>query len=162
MSWPMLVIGLRSRLGTRRMRRRAFVEMVMPDAYLASVDRDELCEGLKGLFGRDLADQPPIVMQQLRATRRFDASSRLSELGRVPTLVISARHDGISRPEYGQRLASAIPGASLVAFGDAGHGVTIQRAPAINRLLAEHFMSAAARASVPLEPAPLQVEAALP
>ncbi|HEY0871822.1 MAG TPA: alpha/beta fold hydrolase, partial [Vicinamibacterales bacterium] len=85
MSLPMLVIAIRSRMGTRRMRRRAFVEMVMTPEYLATVDRDELCEGLKGLFGRDLADQPRIVMQQLRAASRFDVSSRLGELSGIPT-----------------------------------------------------------------------------
>ena len=66
--WPS---AIRSRVGTRRMRRRAFVELVMPKAYLAAVDRDRLCEQLGALFGRDLADQPPIVMRQLRAMGRY-------------------------------------------------------------------------------------------
>ncbi len=148
LTWAVLVAGIRTRLGSRRMRRRAFVDLVMPPATRGAEDPGALAERLAPLFGRDLADQPPIVMQQLRATRRFDASSRLAQLRRVPTLVISARHDRISRPGYGQRLASAIPGARLVDIADAGHGVTIQRAPAINRLLAEHFMAAGASAAL--------------
>jgi len=82
MSLPMLITAIRSRIGTRRMRRHAFVELVMPPAYLASVDRDELCAGLQGLFGRDLADQPSIVMQQVRAMSRFNVSAQLSKLSR--------------------------------------------------------------------------------
>ena len=31
--------GLRTRIGTRAMRRRAFMQLVMPDAYLRSADR---------------------------------------------------------------------------------------------------------------------------
>ena len=50
MSIPMLITAIRSRIGSRKMRRYAFVELVMPPAYLAGVDRDELCAGLAGAF----------------------------------------------------------------------------------------------------------------
>jgi pimeloyl-ACP methyl ester carboxylesterase len=139
MSLPMLMIAIRSRLGTRRMRRHAFAEMVMTRDYLATIDRDELCEGLKGLFGRDLADQPAIVMPQLRAMGRFDVSSRLAELSGIPTLVLSAQHDLIARPEYGRALAAAIPGAKYVELPHAGHAVTIQCADRVNQLLLDHL-----------------------
>ena len=56
MSASLLWTAIRSRVGTRRMRRHAFVEMVMPPGYLATVDRDELWEQLAVLFGRDLSD----------------------------------------------------------------------------------------------------------
>ena len=135
----MLLTAIRSRAGTRSMRRRAFVELVMPAAYLSTLDRDTLCAELGELFGRDLADSPPIVMQQLRAMGRFDASARLASLTGLPTLVVSAAHDCIARPAYGRALAGAIPGARYVEFPDAGHAVTIQRAGPINALLAEHF-----------------------
>ena len=135
----LLGAAIRSRLGTRRMRRRAFAELVMPREYLASEDRDRLCEKLGDLFGRDLADQPAIVMQQLRAMGRFDASQKLSDLRDRPTLVISAAHDGIARPQYGRALAAAIPGARYVEVPDAGHAVTIQKAEVINQLLRNHW-----------------------
>jgi pimeloyl-ACP methyl ester carboxylesterase len=143
MSWPMLAIGIRSRVGTRRMRRHAFVEMVMTPDYLASVDRDALCEGLKGLFGRDLADQPSIVMQQLRAMRKFDVSSRLARLLGIPTLVLSAEHDLIARPAYGRALAAAIPDSRFIEFAGAGHAVTIQCADEINAILSGHLSPSA-------------------
>lgn len=144
MSLPLLLIAIRSRLGTRRMRRHAFVEMVLTRDYLAAVDRDELCEGLQGLFGRDLADQPPILMQQVRAMSKFDASRRLSALAHIPTLVSSARHDLIARPDYGRALANAIPNSRFVEIAGAGHAVTIQRADEVNALLAAHIDAASA------------------
>lgn len=142
MSLPIVITALRSRIGTRRMRRNAFVELVMPRGYLASVDRDELCAGLKGLFGRDLADHPAIVMQQVRAMSKFDVSSQLSRLAGIPTLVLSAEHDRIARPEYGRALAAAIPGASFIEIPDAGHAVTIQCAADVNALLSRHLRQA--------------------
>lgn len=143
MSLPMLMVAIRSRIGTRRMRRRAFVEMVMTRDYLATVDRDELCEGLQGLFGRDLADQPPIIMKQLRAASRFDVSGRLGDLSGLPTLVLSAHHDLIARTEYGRALAAAIPGSRYVEIPDAGHAVTIQCADRVNRVLLDHLAATA-------------------
>ena len=135
----MLLTAIRSRVGTRRMRRRAFVELVMTPAYLSTVDRDALCAELALLFGRDLADSPPIIMQQLRAMGRFDASGSLPSLRGIRTLVVSAAHDCIARPAYGRALAAAIPGARYVEFPDAGHAVTIQQPREINALLLEHF-----------------------
>ena len=144
MSAGLLITALRSRVGTRRMRRHAFVELVMTRDYLAAVDRDELCEGLKGLFGRDLADQPPIVMQQVRAMSKFDVSSKLAGLSGMPTLVVSAEHDRIARPDYGRALAAAIAGARFLEVKRAGHAVTIQCAPEINEILAAHLQAPSA------------------
>ena len=135
--------GLRTRIGTRAMRRQAFMELVMPGGYLAGVDRQALASRLATLFGHDLADQPAIVMKQLGAASRFDASGRLQDLAGVPTLVLSARHDAIARPEYGRALAARIPGARYVEIADGGHAVTIQCAPEVNALLAGHLGRAA-------------------
>jgi 3-oxoadipate enol-lactonase len=134
--------GLRTRIGTRTMRRQAFMELVLPGAYLARVDRDALASQLATLFGHDLADQPPIVMKQLGAASRFDASSRLQELAGVPTLVVSSRYDAIALPEYGRALAARIPGARYVEIADGGHALTIQCADQVNALLSEHLARA--------------------
>jgi pimeloyl-ACP methyl ester carboxylesterase len=139
MSLSMLLTAIRMRIGTPAMRRGAFTELVMPAAYLATMDRVELAERLKPLFGHDLAHQPPFVMQQVRAMARYDAGSRLSSLGSIPTLVLSAAEDRIARPEYGRELASLIPGAQFAEIPDAGHAVTIQRADEVNTLLLGHL-----------------------
>ena len=137
--------GLRTRLGTRAMRRRAFMRLVMPDAFLSGAP-PTLAGDLAVLFGHDLADQPPIVMKQLRAASRFEASARLGALAGIPALVVSATHDRIALPAFGRALAGAIPGARYVEIPDAGHGCTIQCASRVNALLEEHFdLATAAR-----------------
>jgi len=136
---PMIVTGLRTRIGTRAMRRRAFLELVMPSEALQSIDRGELCDRLAALFGHDLADQPPVVMPQLRAMARYDARDRLAALGAIPTLVMSAAHDRIAAPASGRHLAAAIPGARYMEYPDAGHGLPIQHADRVNAALREHF-----------------------
>jgi 3-oxoadipate enol-lactonase len=139
----MLVTALRMRIGTRPMRRNAFLELIMPSRYLRQVDRTALAEQLRPLFGHDLAEQPSIAFRQLRAMSKYDASSRLAELGHIPTLVVSASEDRIAAPPKGRSLAALIPSAHYVEIADAGHGVTIHRAAEINALLAEHFSSCA-------------------
>lgn len=139
MSWWMLAIGMRTRLGTARSRRHAFLEIVMPPSALIDADRDALCEELHPLFGHDLASQPPVVMKQLGALRAYDATPRLAQLAPIPTLVVSAEQDRIAPPEYGRAIAAAIPGARYVELSDAAHGVTIHSAERINELLLEHL-----------------------
>ncbi len=138
----MLVTGLRTRIGTRRMRRDAFLELVMPAHLLAGADRAQLAEQLRPLFGRDLADAHPMAMKQLRAMSRYDASARLATLARIPTLVVSASEDRIARPAYGRALAAAIPGSRYLELPRAAHGVPIHDAPQINRLLRTHLDAA--------------------
>ena len=138
----MLWTALRMRIGPRRARRNAFMGLVMPDSYLSRVDRVQLAETLQTIYGCDLADQPPIVMQQLRAMSRFDVSAKLQRLEALPTLVVSAEHDRIALPSFGRALSAAIRGSRYVEWPDAGHAVTIQCARPINDLLAQHFAQA--------------------
>jgi pimeloyl-ACP methyl ester carboxylesterase len=143
LSAGMFVTALRTRIGPRAMRRAAFLSLVMPEALLATKDRAAFAEELRPLFGRDLADQPPVVMKQLRASARYDAFPRLGQLAGIPTLVLSAAHDRIARPEYGRSLAAAIPGARYVEIADAAHGLPLQSPQQVNDLLAAHFAGAA-------------------
>ena len=139
---PMLATALRMRIGTRAMRRNAFLELIMPERYLQQTDRPALAARLAPLFGHDLAEQPPIVMQQLGAMSKYDAGTRLRELGNIPTLVVSATEDRIASPATGRALASAIPGARYVEIAEAGHGLPIHRPAETNALLAEHWLQA--------------------
>jgi pimeloyl-ACP methyl ester carboxylesterase len=139
MSVPMLVTSLRMRIGTRAMRRNAFLELIMPARYLDEIDRAELAATLAPLFGYDLANQPFFVMQQLKAMARYDAGARLATLSAIPTIVVSASEDRVAPAKNGRALAAAIPGAKYIELEGAGHGVTIHRSGDINRLLADHF-----------------------
>jgi pimeloyl-ACP methyl ester carboxylesterase len=144
LSARMLWLGLRSNIGTRRSRRRAFLEIVMPPDALRDADCDALAAQLAPLFGHDLAVQPPISMTQLGALRRWDGRSRLGALEGIPTLVASAAHDPIAPPVFGRALAAGIPGARYVEFADASHGLPIQRATEVNDLLRRHLEEAGA------------------
>jgi pimeloyl-ACP methyl ester carboxylesterase len=136
-----LWMTLRTRIGSRRMRRRAFLEMLMPREELRTVNREELAAHVASLIGRDLADQPPILLKQLRAMSRHDCLPRLSELAPIPTLVVSAQHDRIALPRYGRRLVEAISGARYEEIPAASHGVIMQKAGPINSLLERFFNS---------------------
>ena len=138
-SLPILSLGLRGRIGTRRSRRRAFLSIVMAKSELDRVDRDTSAEELEPLFGHDLAIQPPVAMKQLVALRRYDARERLATLAGIPTLVMSASHDPIAPPRFGRALAAGIPEAQYVEFSDAAHGLPMLHAGRVNQLLRAHW-----------------------
>jgi pimeloyl-ACP methyl ester carboxylesterase len=142
LSWKVLQLGIRSSVGPLRLRRRAFLELVLAPATLKGTDSDALAERLKPLFGHDLGSRPPIAMKQLSALRAYDSRSKLAQLGRFPTLVVSAEHDPIAQPRAGRALAEGIPGARYVEIEGASHGVTIQLASRINELLRDHLTAA--------------------
>lgn len=132
-------MGIRSRLGTRQMRRNAMLTMVLPEACLQTSERDAWAQRIAHVFGREIEDQPAIVMKQLAAMRRADASPFLTELRDIPTLVVSARHDRIAPPEAGRALAASLPGSKYVEIVDSAHAVTIQLADQVNALLLDHL-----------------------
>lgn len=135
--------GIRTRLGTRNMRRNAFLSLVLSKAGMRSEQLRTLATEMTDLFGRDLADQPSIIMKQLRAMSRFDPTWRLRCLASIPTLVVSGEEDRIAVPAYGRKLAGAIPGAAYLQLEKAGHAVPIESPESINRLLAEHMRQTA-------------------
>jgi pimeloyl-ACP methyl ester carboxylesterase len=149
LSWRMAWAGARLQFGPRGVRRRAFLELVLPPDALRGADRDALARTMAPVFGHDLGNQPPVVRDQLRAMRSYDATARLSELGGVPTLVVSATWDPIAPPELGRRLAAGIPGARYVEVADASHGLTVHHPERVTSLLEEHFAAADAGRLLP-------------
>ena len=137
MSSRLFWLGLGTRVGSRSMRRRAFLKLVMPPGVVT--DWDGMAERLSRLFGHDIADQPTIARQQLAALRMADLSPRLPELAGVPTLVLTGAHDPIGPPSAGSALAAAIPGARYVEVADASHTLPITHADLTNRLLRDHL-----------------------
>ena len=126
---PMLATALRMRIGTRAMRRNAFPRADHAGALPAADRSGRAGRRLHPLFGHDLAEQPPIVMKQLRAMSKYDAGARLAGLA-VDT---HARRVGRRRPH---RATVDRPGAGrgdsrlkYVEIADAGHGLPIHRAP---------------------------------
>ena len=120
------------------MRRQAMLSLIMPPDYLRAVDRARLARTIGSLFGRDLSEQPAILMKQLRAMSRYSATSRLHELRSLPALVVSGSFDHIARPELGRALSEGL-GARYVEFQDAGHALPIQCEDRLNAILVEHI-----------------------
>jgi aminoacrylate hydrolase len=153
MAW----IGLRTRVGTRRMRRAAFLEILAAPSQLAGRDRDRMARDMAPLFGHDLADHPAIEGRQLSALRAEDTTPELARLAGIPTLVMSAAHDPISPPAVGRALADAVPGSRYVLLAGQAHGAPILAAEAVNALLREHLSAAdAVPARDRPSPGPLQ------
>lgn len=138
-----LWLGLRSKIGTRRQRRRAFLELIHPRGTLSPEEAEREAEALARLFGHDLADTPPVVFRQLSALSREDTRRELHRLSGIPTLVVGAEQDVITRPSFGQELAELIPDARWVKLRQAAHGVTLHRPELINPLLLELWQSSA-------------------
>jgi 3-oxoadipate enol-lactonase len=146
----MFWLGLRTRVGSRRARRRAFVRLVTAPG--AATDPDALAEQLEPLFGHDLGDQPPIAWKQLKALRAYTAAHRLGDLAGVPTLVVNAAHDPISPPRVSRAIAEGIPWSRYEEFADASHGLPITHAERVNELLAEHLAAAETRSAQATNP----------
>ena len=138
----MLMRAIRTRIGTRGMRRQAMLALVVAPERLATTDRERLASELASLFGHDLADQPPIVMKQLKSMSNYGPTRGLDTLAGLPTLVVSGAHDLIARPALGRALAASIPGARYVEFADAGHALPIECAGRANELLLSHLDAA--------------------
>lgn len=135
--------SINAMIGSAARRRRVFLGLLVPEAELAKVDRDALANELGALFGRDLAEQPPGIFDQIRAMSRFDASARLGALKAIPTLVVSGALDRIARPNSGRALAALVPGARYVEMTGAGHALTVHgHVAAVNALITEHLDAA--------------------
>lgn len=137
-----LWMTLRTRIGSRPARRRAFLEMLYPKAFLRTANLDELAASTGAILGRDLAEQPSVLMKQVRAMAAHDLVHELHELAPIPTLVVSARHDPIAKPVFGRRLAHRIPGAVYEEIADASHGWPLQAPAQTNTRLRAFFYAA--------------------
>ena len=139
MSPTMMLRAIRMRVGTKAMRRRAMMNLIMPPGFITAANEAEWGARLGAVFGRDLADQEPMAMPQLKAMSRYNATSSLAALASVPTLVLSGAHDLIARAPLGRALAKAIPGARYVEYPDTAHALPIQCANAVNEILIQHL-----------------------
>ncbi|MCW3098774.1 MAG: putative hydrolase [Chthonomonadaceae bacterium] len=142
MSPSVVWMGLRTRIGSPSMRRRAFLEMLFAPEYLAQHKTEELAAHLKPVLGRELAESPPILMKQLAALGVYDGSARLQELASIPTVVVSGGKDPIALSEYGVQLSALIPGSRYVEMTTMAHGLILQDTDRINTILRDHFRAA--------------------
>jgi len=132
-------IGMQMRVGTRAMRRRAAVRLVLTDSYIATRDFDELHAELAAVFGRDdMADQPAVVMKQVGAMSRYDPTEQIDAIRHLPTLALTAEHDRLAKPAFTEELAERF-GTEAIVLASSGHACTVQLAPRVNELLGAHW-----------------------
>ena len=141
-SGRLMWLGLRSQLGTRQMRREGFARLVTPESYIAARGMAQVVAELEDVFARELSAPPSVTDRQLTALRKHDERSRLGELGAIPTLVMSGKHDPIARPEFGRALTSGIGSARFSEWASASHALPIQESAAVNQELRAHFAGA--------------------
>ena len=138
MTFRMIMLGLRTMVGIKRMRRMGFLRLVTAPGPIENPEA--LADRLGNLFGHDLADQPPIVSAQLAAMRAEDATAWLKDVA-VPTLVVNATHDPIAPPNCGKIICAQIPHARYVEIADASHALPITHDKQTNQLLEQHLTS---------------------
>ncbi len=119
----------------------AILDLLYPPGWLAEFDSSMLRQHMRERVGRPAP--PKTIARQIYAIARHDTRERLRQI-RQPTLVVKPELDILVAPGNSDVLADQIPGARLVTFPDAGHGVVFQRASDLNRHLLDHFRGAEA------------------
>jgi 3-oxoadipate enol-lactonase len=112
--------------------------LLYPRHYVTPENRAAILEHWRQI-GRPA--HPKVLMAQAAAIARHDTRKRLAVL-RIPTLVVRPGMDILVPPAHSDVLARASPGAALLRFDDAGHGVTHQKADELNRALRSHIARA--------------------
>jgi pimeloyl-ACP methyl ester carboxylesterase len=124
LSVRLIWIIVRLRHAPPKIRRQAFLELVLPPGH-PELHSEKMAARISAIVGHDVADMPRITSQQVKAMRASDVTPRLHELAGIPTLVINGGKDMIARPALGRALAAGIPGARYVEIPDAGHSLPI-------------------------------------
>jgi len=140
----LLWISVRLRWGPKRLRREAFLELVLPPGQ-AKAPPPGIVERLSEILGHDVDEMPPITGQQVAAMRRHDVTPRLGELSGIPTLVITGENDIVARPASGRRIAAGIPGARYVEVPGASHAFPVLEPERCAALVLEHLAEAERR-----------------
>jgi pimeloyl-ACP methyl ester carboxylesterase len=138
LSFWLVWILVRLRLGSRAVRRRAFQELVLPKGH-PELHSAGMAQRLSNIVGHDIADAPPITEEQVSVMRKADLTGRLAELAGIPTLVVNGKEDRLARPALGLALAAGIPGARYVEIPGAGHSLPVIDPERCGALILEHL-----------------------
>jgi len=135
-----LIRFLRANLAGQGRRLPHLKRLLFPPAYLASADHARLDRILTADFDQPIT--PGHRLAQIQAVMRHDTRRRLGQLAGLPTLIVKPCLDLLIRPEENDQLHRLIPGSTLLAFPDAGHGIIRQCPERLNQALLGHFASA--------------------
>lgn len=130
--------GIQARMSSIEMIRRTkktrdFVDGMLPKLLSAASKKDaDLVETLRSLMAS--ASITAVVAAQHAMANRIDSSSVLPEIT-CPTLVVAGTEDVITPPAITERMAGAIPGASMKLIDGAGHLPPIEEPEAFNAVV---------------------------
>ncbi len=118
-------------------RLNALQHLLFSPGYRRSAASGELTRAMRPVLGR----RPGTLstLSQFHAVWRFAAHSRLHQLAGLPTLIVQGKKDILIHPRQSEKLQRAIPGSHLVSFPQGAHGLTLELADSVNRLLLAHF-----------------------
>ncbi len=118
----------------------ALQQILFSPSYRRATNRAELSRAMRPVLGR----RPNLssTLSQLHAVWRFRAHSRLPRLDGLPTLIVQGKKDILIHPKQSEKLQRSIPGSRLVCFPQGAHGLTLELAGPLNRLLLAHFANA--------------------
>ena len=74
------------------------------------------------------------LLAMARSPEDSDLPGALSRV-QAPVLVVAGEEDRVAPPRDAERLAEALPDATLVLLPDAGHALHVERSTEVNRLL---------------------------
>lgn len=129
-------------LAKGRRRIHALQRQLLSADFLSGVDRQALGRDMAAYLGARA--QISTLCAQMAGVLLYDARKRLAALDGLPVLIVQAGRDVMIPPRKGEELRRLAPGARLVTFPGAGHGVTLEKTEEVNRLLLEHFRAAEA------------------
>jgi len=134
-----LWVSLKTRIGSKHFRRKSFLEMIWSKKGLEKNCLIKLHDKISSLIGRDLANQPPILMKQIMALKQHDYIFYSASLTKIPTLILTSKNDPIAKPEYSQKIAEFLPHATYKEFELGSHAIPIEYSELINNELL-HFI----------------------
>lgn len=143
-----IVVSLRTRFGSDRARWLKAAALPFPPAYRATLPDDEQLRLMQMIFCRDFLSTPAIVRKQVAALwahRGGDMAGLMS----TPTLIVTGAQDIVVHTRHSDDLKAQLPQARLQRLADAGHGVPLQHAAAVNQLLRDHFRGASGDVAAP-------------
>jgi len=116
---------------------RAMIGFLMPLVFSKKFLEEEKAF-LKGLWDQALAHGVSVkgFAGQVAAAMAHDTRARLATI-RVPTLVVTGDKDRLVPARHSRALAAAIPGAKLVEIPGGTHGLPLELADEVNRILVD-------------------------
>ena len=133
-----LVAFVKALAGPAHQRVAALQQLLYTKEFLQTIDQAALDRRMQAQTGKRA--HPRTLIGQLLAVLRHDTRARLGDVT-MPTLIIRPGRDVLVRATHSDHLARSIPGARMVRFDGAGHGVTFQEARGVSAAIREHVQS---------------------